>query len=818
MPFDTALSGIRAASSDLTITGNNIANASTVGFKSSRAEFGDVYATSVLGAGSTSTGAGLRLQEVSQQFTQGNVAFTENGMDLAINGNGFFVVQQDGEQFYTRAGGFALDKDGFVTANTGARIQGFPADGTGNISGLQDDIQIETSNLPPRQTTEVDSLLNLDSSEPVLQASGTSFATEGNAIAVAQAGLTQATTTTLPSTADFTLPLGTDFTTDTVSFDVELTASSGNNGTVSVSLDTSAGLPATINTFNDLRTVASVINAQLFAPTPPQTVVDVVANAVDAGGGNYRLEFNALESGEASQIRVLNGSAAAADFNLPVGAASATSTPGIASVSNGYPAQSIEIIDADGATVTYTSDAGASAAAIASELNSVAGITATATTTAQIPAATYNNSNGNMMLTLNGVDIAGADLTALETQINNLSTTVLPGVQALQDPTTGDLTITSTVGDDLRISIDSPDDGDTIEVIGNSNAPSQILEVDTNATLNNVIATAADGNSAVVGGGIDIVMQEGYIAQNPQPPSIGLFGALTPAAFTEVVLNEFDPTDQSTYNSATSMTIFDSLGNPHVLTQYFVRQEYDPSDPTTEPNRWVMYVQIDGQDVGDPDTTLPPPNNVGPTRAGYNIRFNADGSLNNLLTDDVLISNWVPLGPDGNPNGSLLPQNVLAGGTSNISDPPTTSNFVIDLEGTTQFGSDFSVNDVSQDGYTTGRLSGLNIDGDGVIFARFTNGESQVLGQILLADFSNTQGLQPVGDTMWAENFRSGPPNIGVPGSAALGSVQSGALEGSNVDLSEELVGLIIAQRNFQASAKTIETADQVTQTIINLR
>ena len=131
-----ALSGIRAASSDLSITGNNIANASTVGFKSARAEFGDVYATSVLGAGSTSTGAGLRLQEVSQQFTQGNVAFTESGMDLAINGNGFFVVQQDGEQFYTRAGGFAIDRDGFVTANTGARIQGFPADGTGNILSL----------------------------------------------------------------------------------------------------------------------------------------------------------------------------------------------------------------------------------------------------------------------------------------------------------------------------------------------------------------------------------------------------------------------------------------------------------------------------------------------------------------------------------------------------------------------------------------------------------------------------------------------------------------------------------------------------------
>ncbi len=145
-------------------------------------------------------------------------------------------------------------------------------------------------------------------------------------------------------------------------------------------------------------------------------------------------------------------------------------------------------------------------------------------------------------------------------------------------------------------------------------------------------------------------------------------------------------------------------------------------------------------------------------------------------------------------------------------------NFTVDVGKSTQFGSKFSVNRVNQNGYTTGRLSGLNIDPSGIIFARFTNGESQVLGQVALSNFSNNQGLQPVGDTMWAENFESGPPNIGTPGSAALGAIQAGALEESNVDLSEELVNLIVAQRNFQASAKIIETANQVTQTIINLR
>ncbi len=817
MPFDTALSGIRAASSDLSITGNNIANASTTGFKSSRAEFGDVYATSVLGAGSNPIGSGLRLQDVSQQFTQGSVAFTENEMDLAVNGNGFFVVQNNGEQFYTRAGAFGVDRDGYITNNIGARLQGFPADDNGNISGLQDDVQIQTSNLAPRLTTLVESLLNLDASEPVLQSTGTSFSTEGNSIGVARIGFEDSTTTTL-DTANFSLPLATDFSSTNLSFDVELNASSGNNGSVSVVLNTAAGVPATISTFNDLRTLAGVINAQIFSPAAPATPIDVQVSAVDQGGGNYALQFTSLQDGEGSQIRLLNGNATAADLNIPVGAATAVSVAGIPAVDNGYPSQTVEIVDPDGSIVPFTSAAGASAATIASGLNSLAGVSATAETQLRFVAANYTNSNGNLEVTINGVTLSRPTLDSMGDEINSLTSSTLPGISAEIDASTGDLIVTSSVGDDLRISIESVDDGDSVEILGNPNAPSEILEVDTNAALTIANATAASGNSIVVGGAIDIVLAEGYVAQNPMPPSIGLFGPLTTAAFSDVVLNQFDPTDQATYNSATSMNIFDSLGNSHVLTQYFVRQEYDANDPTTFPNHWVMYVQIDGQDVGDPDTTLPPPQNTLPTRAGFNVRFNQDGSLNTLFTDDILISNWTPLDKDGNQNGALTPLNVLAGGSLNIPEPPTSSNFVIDLTGTTQRGSVFSVGDVDQNGYTTGRLSGLNIDDSGIIFARFTNGESQVLGQIILADFANNQGLQPVGDSMWAENFESGQPTIGTPGSAALGAIQAGALEESNVDLSEELVGLIIAQRNFQASAKTIETADQVTQTIINLR
>src|SRR5690554_399059 len=109
MPFNTALSGIRAASSDLDVTGNNIANASTTGFKSSRAEFGDIYAGSILGTTANTPGSGVNLQNIRQQFSQGNRVFTDNSLDLAINGTGFFVTSNGGDRQYTRAGAFGLD-------------------------------------------------------------------------------------------------------------------------------------------------------------------------------------------------------------------------------------------------------------------------------------------------------------------------------------------------------------------------------------------------------------------------------------------------------------------------------------------------------------------------------------------------------------------------------------------------------------------------------------------------------------------------------------------------------------------------------------
>lgn len=816
MPFNTALSGIRAASEDLRITGNNIANASTTGFKESRAEFGDVYATSVLGSGLNQVGSGVRVQDVSQQFSQGNIAFTENTLDLAISGGGFFVVSQNGDQLFTRAGAFNLDQEGFITNNTNARLQGFAADANGSIGGILGDMRIETDNLAPEPTSLVNSVLNLDSSESVLQRNGLTFASTGNSIGVTQAGIAEPTTTDLTS-GTFTAPAN-DFNAVPLTFDITMNNASGNNGTVSINLSTATGVPASVATFNDLRTLASVINSQIFSPTAPQTAIDVVARAEDLGGGNFRLGFTALESGEPSTIAISNQSANANQLGLGGANPPNAVVPGVAAVSNGYPSQSIDLTTPSGVVTTYTSNEGSSAAQTASELNALTGVSATATTAATIRATGFVNSSNNMIVTLNDIGLTGTNLADLADEINLLSTSTLPGVSAAINPASGDLEVTSSIGEDLRFSVSSTDDGDRMEVIGNQSAPSQILEVDSaNDGVATVGAIEADDNAIIVGGSIDVVLDEGYVASNPTP-GVGLFSAFGIDNAEEVVINEFDPNDPSTYNHATSVTIYDSLGNPHAMEQYFVKQPYDPDDATTSPNNWRMFVQIDGQNVGDPDTTLPSPENTQPTQASYNVFFNTNGSLNDVLTDDILISNWTPVDAEGNEIGALDPLNVLRGGSVSIESPATSSNFVISLEGTTQVGSPFEVNNVDQNGFPTGRLSGVSFSDTGVVFARFTNGEAQVLGQLALADFTNTQGLQSASDSMWAQSFESGQPIIGPPGTASLGLVQAGALEESNVDLSEQLVNLIIAQRNFQASAKTIETADSTTQTIINLR
>ncbi|MEH6910744.1 MAG: flagellar hook protein FlgE [Oceanicoccus sp.] len=429
MSFNTALSGLRAANTDLEVTGNNIANASTTGFKRSRAEFGDVYANSLV-AGSNTAGSGVLVNSISQQFDQGNVAFTDNSLDLAINGGGFFVLSEaSGATSYTRAGYFGIDDEGYITNNSGSILQGFLPTGSGDsVGGTPADLQVQVADLPPQSTSTVDLLFNLDAREDV----------------------------------------------------------------------------------------------------PP----------------------------------------------------------------------------------------------------------------------------------------------------------VVP----------------------------------------------------------------------------------------------------------------FNPNDADTFNSSTSLTIFDSLGESHVLSTFY--------EKTPTQNVWNMHAYI-ADDAGVLQSVISPAGGAGGANDFFQLTFGTDGILTSSDPAVLNIDNWNPSGAN---------QSSTSGATAGLSD------YIVDIGTSTQFGSDFAVAAVDQNGFATGKLSGLEINPTGEVFARYTNGEALILGQVAMASFANTQGLNPLGKTSWAQSFESGEPVVGAPLTSTLGGIQSGALEESNVDLSEELVRLIIAQRNFQANAKTIETADTVTQAIINIR
>ena len=508
MSFNIGLSGIRAASSDLNITGNNIANASTVGFKSSRAEFGDVYAASILGTGSNAQGSGVVLNNVAQIFTQGNINYTENSLDLAINGNGFFVTSNNGALSYTRAGYFGTNQEGFIVSNNGERLQGYGVDPlTGKVNeGVPTDLRVDTRAANPNPTSKVASTLNLNSA--------------------------------------------------------------------------SVRLPVWESAYGQAHDAA-------LAPSEAESLL--IKAASDAA---YDTEY----------ARLIPDPAAA--------------TPE-------------KIAEAEAAAKTVSQ-------------------------------ATYDDELEALLAARTSEERAAADVAGL------------------------------------------------------------------------AAATAS-----------------------------------------------FDPADSSTFNSSTSVNVFDSQGDAHVMTKYFVK---------TDSNSWDMHVMIGGKAV-----------NLDGTAGPAQLTFSPTGQLQ--TQQPIAITGWIPLDKAGQPTGAV-----------------SLTGFDLNLNGSTQYSAAFAVTAVSQDGYTTGDLAGLEIDDQGMLIARYTNGQTRNQGQLVLATFANQQGLKPLGDTAWAQSSSSGEPVIGTPGTGTQGLVQSGALEQSNVDLSEMLINLIVAQRNYQANAKTIQTEDAVTQTIINLR
>ncbi|KFX26733.1 flagellar hook protein FlgE [Ralstonia solanacearum] len=236
------------------------------------------------------------------------------------------------------------------------------------------------------------------------------------------------------------------------------------------------------------------------------------------------------------------------------------------------------------------------------------------------------------------------------------------------------------------------------------------------------------------------------------------------AAGTVPTTTPFSATNSATYNHSVSEQVYDGTGTSHMLTNYYVRTA----------SGWDVYSTVDGAAPtgGNPVTSL---------------TFNSSGVL------------------------TSSPSKVAVAFTG-------MSIASMDFTGTTQYGGGFNDTSVTQDGYATGRLASYSVGNDGTITGRYSNGRTSTLGQIAMTNFKAPDGLQNIGGNQWVETAESGSPQMGTPGMGSFGLLQSSAVEQSNVDLSAELVNMIVAQRSYQANAQTIKTEDQLLQTLVSMR
>ena len=260
----------------------------------------------------------------------------------------------------------------------------------------------------------------------------------------------------------------------------------------------------------------------------------------------------------------------------------------------------------------------------------------------------------------------------------------------------------------------------------------------------------------------DLQVQTGSLPAK-STTKVGLVSNLD--ARVELIAVAFDPKDINTYHSIGTSSVYDSLGAEHVVTQYYVK---------TAPNEWTVNYTLDGAVL--PDTTQ--------------LTFDTNGVLNPATTKQSL-------------------DLTLSNGATNL-------KFDIDFDKSTQYAAKYNNSSLSQDGYTSGELKGVRLDDNGMLYGTYTNGQDQLQGQVVLANFSNPNGLSAVSNNAWVATNTAGQAITGAPASGTMGTVTGGYLEGSNVDTTAEMVNLMTAQRNYQSNAKVLDVNSTMQQALLN--
>ena len=272
---------------------------------------------------------------------------------------------------------------------------------------------------------------------------------------------------------------------------------------------------------------------------------------------------------------------------------------------------------------------------------------------------------------------------------------------------------------------------------------------------------------------------------------------VTPIVESGPGTSNFDPVSPATYHSSTSTTVYDSLGESHIVNMYFVKRDA---------NEWDVYSTFDGQEV-DFNTPTNPSAQSAAGFTGTRVTFDASG--NPAVTPPNL--SFPPV--DFDMSATLLGNGADTSQTIQLNFQNETGTSI-----PTQYASNFEVTNLNQDGTTVGRLTSVDVDASGLVAASYSNGDTQFLGRVALVSFANEQGLQQIGSTKWRQSIESGEAIAGEANSGVYGAIESSALENSNVNLTQELVDMIIAQKNFQANSRALEVNSTLQQTILQVR
>ena len=915
MSFYTSLTGLNAATAMLGVTSNNISNVGTTGFKRSRADFGDIFATSPLQKASSTVGQGVSLKQVSQEFGQGNISFSSNALDLAVTGDGFFPLRSaDGlQEVFTRNGSFLLNEQFNVVNSSGQRLMAATVDSTGSANVNERvvlTIPQKTSG-EAKQTSVVSLGLNFPAdaetisetfnrANPATYNKSTAFtvydnggngylatiyyvktananqnvpfnkwqthvfvgedaveaslvqATDSNSekLYVNQYGqiqpfskvkdeLTTAKTqlfsldeltdkrTSVPAAVSGTAIAGYDLTAG-INFSSTAAFTTANlNGLMTVNFEDST-LPVSL----DLSHLKS-INATLTG-TQIASEITAVMNRQFGDQAYFDLSDNSSKTFQISTSRVTTGSGSSASpvtITLAQGA-----SPAIPDLTKASIPQVVTAIQAqlDASTALTTTN----------PVNRVVVSYDYATQGFKFTDGTNTLSVKSGGTTKN--EVLGFPVTAL-----TLNDAGLSGLKAVPNGVTERAAVEQRFG--MKVEYDSVNkvftmksgttgDQSSIAITGATATATSLLGFSNTAVAKSALATRGISSTPAIAIGTTptINLANNFAVDATNNTFVvtvdGIKGTVVLPIDSNYSLSTFMSKLEKGINAmGTNATV--AGGTPTTVNG--VKVSYDAVNNkfvfTTGSKGSDSFIKISGSSNwgletveagrGTTSSWIYPTQHKDVVSGALQPKY-IDGAGAETTNGDgfTTLPAWSPIYLDkgeltfdtgGNlvspVEGTQLETVYLAGGKGAL-----TIN--IDYSASTQFSSAFAVLSQSQDGAPEGDLVGVTIGNDGLVSASFSNGTQKSLAKILLVNFSSPVGLRQIGDSSFLASAASGKPILGTAGSAGFGTLRAGATERANVDLTQELVDLITAQRNFQANAKAIETSSTMTSAIINLR